>query len=41
MNSNVVISEVVALLYVVLSTAEKHVRFGELLVVGTTEYMTL
>jgi hypothetical protein len=27
MNDNVVISEVVALMYVVLSTAEKHVPF--------------
>jgi len=39
MNGNVVISEVVALMYVVLSTAEKHVPFGEL--VGNTECMTL
>jgi len=39
MNGNVVTSEVVAVLYVVLSTAEKHVPFGEL--VGTTECTTL
>jgi len=39
MNGNVVISEVVALMYVLLSTVEKHVPFGEL--VGITECMTL
>jgi hypothetical protein len=39
MNGHVVISEVVTLMYVILSTAEKHVPFGEL--VGTTECMTL
>jgi hypothetical protein len=35
----VVISEVVALMYLVLSKAEKHVPYGEL--VGTTECKTL
>ena len=36
---NVVISEVDALKYVVLSEVEKHVRYGEL--VGTTKCITL
>jgi hypothetical protein len=39
MTGNVVISEVDALMYVVLSNAEKLVRYGEL--VGTTECITL
>ena len=39
MNGNVVISEVVALVCGILSAAEKHVPFGEL--VGTTECMAL
>jgi len=39
MTGNVVISEVDALVNVVLSKAEKHVRFGQL--VGTTECATL
>jgi hypothetical protein len=39
MTGNVVISEVVALMYVVLSKAEKHVHYGEL--VGSTECITL
>ena len=39
MTGNVVISEVDALTYVVLSKAEKHVACGEL--VGTTECVTL
>jgi len=39
MISNVVISEVDALMYVVLSKAEKHRFCGELL--GTTESITL
>jgi hypothetical protein len=38
MTSNVVISEVDALMYVVLSEAEKHVSYREL--VGTTECIT-
>jgi len=36
MSGNVVISEVGALTHVVLSMAEKHVLYGEL--VGTTDY---
>jgi len=39
MTGIVVISEVVALMYVVLSKAEKHVPYEEL--VGTTECKTL
>ena len=39
MSGNVVISEVDALMYVVLSKAKKHVLHGEL--VGTTESITL
>jgi hypothetical protein len=39
MTGNVVISEVDALTYVLLSKAEKHVACGEL--VGTTECVTL
>jgi hypothetical protein len=39
MTVNVVISEVDALMYAVLTKAEKHVPYGEL--VGTTEYITL
>jgi hypothetical protein len=39
MASNVVISDVGALVFVVLSKAEKHVAYGEL--VATTEYITL
>jgi hypothetical protein len=39
MIGNVVISEVDALTYVVLSKVEKHVRYREL--VGTREYLTL
>ena len=38
MTGNVVISEVDALMYVVLSKAEKHVPYGEL--IGTTECTT-
>jgi len=38
LTSHVVISEVDALTYVVLSKAEKHVPYGEL--VGTTECIT-
>ena len=39
MTGNVVLSEVHALTYVVLSKAEKHVPYGKL--VSTTEYITL
>jgi hypothetical protein len=39
MSGNVVITEVDAFMHVVLSMAEKHVPWGEL--VGTTERMTL
>jgi len=39
MNGNVVISEAGALMYVVLSKAEEHVRYEEL--IGATECMTL
>jgi len=39
MFSNVVISEVDALMYVVLSKAEQHVPYGKL--VGTTECLIL
>ena len=39
MTGNVVISEINALMYVVLSRAEKHVPYGEL--VNTTECVTL
>ena len=39
MTVNVVISEVDALMYAILTKAEKHVPYGEL--VGTTEYITL
>ena len=39
MTGNVVISEVDALVYVVLSKADKHVPYGEL--VATTECITL
>ena len=39
MINNVVISEVDALMYVVLSKAEQHVPQGKL--VGTTEYLML
>jgi hypothetical protein len=39
MTANVVISEVGAFMYVVLSRAEKHVPYEEL--VGTTERVTL
>jgi hypothetical protein len=39
MTGNVVISEVYALLYVVLNKAEKHFSNGDL--IGTTEYLTL
>jgi hypothetical protein len=39
MNDNVVISEVDAIMYVVLSKEEQHVAYGEL--VGTTECITL
>jgi len=39
MTGNVVISDVDAFLYVVLSRVEKHVHCGEL--VGTTESVTL
>ena len=39
MTSNVVISEVDAFMYVVLSKAEKHVPYGKF--VGTTECLTL
>ena len=38
MISNVVVSDVNALMYVILSQAEKHVPYGEL--VGTTECLT-
>jgi hypothetical protein len=38
MTGNVVISEVPAVMYVVLSKAEKHVTYGEL--VGSTECIT-
>jgi len=39
MTDNVVISEVDVLVNVVLSKAEKHVRYGQ--IVGTTECATL
>jgi hypothetical protein len=39
MTGNVVLSEVHALTYVVLSKAEKHAPYGQL--VGTTERVTL
>jgi len=39
MTDNVVISNVDLPMYVVISKAEKHVPYGEL--VGTTEYRTL
>jgi hypothetical protein len=39
MTGNVVTSEIDALMYVVLSKAEKHVPYGQL--VGTTECITL
>jgi len=39
MTGHIVISEVDALMYVVLSKAESQVPYGEL--AGTTEYMTL
>ena len=39
MSGNVVIFEVESLMHVVLSMAEKHVPYGEL--VGTTEHTTL
>jgi hypothetical protein len=39
MNGNVVVSEVDALTYVVLSKAEKHAPYGKL--AGTTECITL
>jgi hypothetical protein len=39
MTVNVVISEEEALVYVVLSKAEKHMPYGEL--VGTTECITI
>ena len=39
MTGNVVISEVDAIMYVILSRAEKHVPYVEL--VGTTEHITL
>jgi len=39
MFSNVVISEVDALMYVVLSKAEQHVPYGKLF--GATEYLML
>jgi hypothetical protein len=39
MTGNVVISEVDAVMYVVLSKAEKHLPYGELL--GTTECIML
>jgi hypothetical protein len=39
MTDNVVISEVHNLVYVVLSEAEKHVPYGEL--VGTNEWLAL
>ena len=39
MSGNVVTSEIDSLMHVVLSMAEKHVPYGEL--VGTTERMTL
>jgi len=39
LTGNVVISEVYALVYSVLSEAEKHVPYGEL--VGTNEWLAL
>jgi hypothetical protein len=39
MTGNVVISEVDAVMYVILSKAEKHVPYGEL--VGTTKCIML
>jgi hypothetical protein len=39
MTDNDVIYEVAACMYVVLSEAEKHVPYEEL--IGTTEYLTL
>ena len=39
MTGNVVIFQTDALTYVVLSKAEKHVTYGDL--VGTTEFITL
>jgi hypothetical protein len=39
MTGNIIISEVDALMYVVLSKAEKHVPYGELF--GTTDSITL
>jgi hypothetical protein len=39
MTGNVVIPEVDALMFVVLSEAENHVTYGEL--IGTREYITL